>query len=161
MFTIKAGYANDIEIKSPVDEVRRFFADFTNFAELMPGVIDIHTDAKGVAHWKVQAEIPFVGKMLQKFALELAEDSGERIEWLPLRTEAENFLRFSADFFEKAKDTTMVHFSQMVELRRKSARDLHYLAGMAGESIISSEMTKRITEMIRVFIDRAKLKLEG
>lgn len=160
MFTIKAGYANDIEIKSPVEEVRRFFADFSNFAELMPGVEQIYTDASGIAHWKVQAEIPFVGKMLQKFSLELAEDSEERIEWSPLRTEAENFLRFSADFLEKAKGVTLVHFSQMVELRRRSARDLHFLAGMAGESIISSEMTKRVTEMIKVFIDRAKDKLE-
>ena len=126
----------------------------------MPGVEQIYTDASGIAHWKVQAEIPFVGKMLQKFSLELAEDSEERIEWSPLRTEAENFLRFSADFLEKAKGVTLVHFSQMVELRRRSARDLHFLAGMAGESIISSEMTKRVTEMIKVFIDRAKDKLE-
>jgi hypothetical protein len=49
----------------------------------------------------------------------------------------------------------------MVELRRKSARDLHMLAGLAGETIISNEMTKKITEMIRVFINRAKEKLEG
>ena len=54
----------------------------------------------------------------------------------------------------------MVRFSQAVELRRKSARDLHFLAALAGESLISSEMTKRITEMIKIFIDRAKEKLE-
>lgn len=161
MFTIKAGYANDIEIRSPVDQVRSFFADFSNFAELMPGVVNIYKDVKGIVHWKIQAEIPVVGKMLQKFALELAENTDDRIEWSPLRTEAENFLRFSADFIEKAKGTTMVHFSQMVELRRRSARELHFLAGMAGESIISSEMTKRVTEMIRIFIDRAKERLEA
>ena len=32
--------------------------------------------------------------------------------------------------------------------------------GMAGESLISNEMSKRIAEMIKVFIDRAKEKLE-
>jgi len=126
----------------------------------MPGITAIHTDAKGIAHWKIQAEIPLVGPMLQKFAVELAENSEERIEWSPVRIETDNFLRYSADFLEKAKNVTLVHFSQMVELRRKSARDLHYLAGLAGESIISSEMTKRITEMIKVFIDRAKERLE-
>jgi len=160
MFTVKAGYSSDIELKTSVEKARAFFLDVTNFAELMPGVMQIHTDAKGVAHWKVQAEIPFVGQMLQKFALELAEDSEDRIEWSPVRTEAENLLRYSADFLEKAKDVTLVHFSQVVELRRKSARDLHYLAGLAGESLISTEMTKRITEMIRVFIDKAKERLE-
>jgi|SRR5436190_181489 len=160
MFTIKAGYTDDIEVRSSVDRVRDFFADITNFAELMPGIQAIHTDAKGVAHWKIQAEIPFVGPMLQNFAVELAENSPERIEWSPIGTEAQNFLRYSAEFIEKAKDLTLVHFSQMVELRRKSGRELHYLAGLAGETLISNEMTKRIAEMIKVFIDRAKERLE-
>ncbi len=160
MFTVKAGYTGDIELKTSVDRVRDFFADINNFADLMPGIRQIHTDAKGVAHWKIQAEIPFVGQMLQKFAVELAEETEDRVEWLPLRVETENFLRYSAEFVEKAKNVTLVQFSQMVELRRKSARDLHYLAGLAGESLISSEMTKRITEMIKIFIDRAKERLE-
>ncbi len=160
MFTIKAGYSNDIEIRSNIERVREFFLDITNFAELMPGVIQVHTDAKGVAHWKVQTEIPLVGQILQSFRLELAESSADRVEWLPMRAEAQNFLRYSADFLEKAKNVTLVHFSQMVELRRKSARELHTLAGLAGESIISKEMTKRVTEMIRVFIEKAKNQLE-
>lgn len=160
MFTIKAGYSNDIEIRSGIEQVREFFLDITNFAELMPGVVNIHTDARGVAHWKVQTEIPVVGRILQNFTLELAEDSADRVEWLPLRSEAQNFLRYSADFLEKAKNVTLVHFSQMVELRRKSARDLHMLAGLAGEAIISREITKRVTEMIRVFIEKAKTQLE-
>jgi len=160
MFTIRAGYSNDIEIRSGIEQVREFFLDITNFAELMPGVVNVHTDARGVAHWKVQTEIPVVGQILQNFTLELAEDSDDRVEWLPLRSEAQNFLRYSADFLEKAKNVTLVHFSQMVELRRRSARDLHMLAGLAGEAIISKEMTKRITEMIRVFIEKAKDRLE-
>jgi len=160
MFTVKAGYSNDIEIASSIDKVREFFSDITNFADLMPGVEQIHIDAKGVAHWKVNAEIPFVGAMLQKFQLEQAEATDDRIEWSPLRTETDNLLRYSADFLEKARDVTMVHFSQVVELRRKSARDLHYLASFAGEALISSEMTKRISEMIKVFIEKAKERLE-
>jgi len=160
MFTIKAGYSNDIELKSSIERVREFFADATNFVDLMPGVLQIHIDASGVAHWRVETVIPVVGAIRQKFALELAENSEDRVEWTPLRTEAENFLRYSADFLEKAKNVTLVHFSQMVELRRRSARDLHMLAGLAGETIISNEMTKRITEMIRVFVERAKERLE-
>ena len=160
MFTVKAGYTDDIEVRSSIDKVREFFADITNFAEMMPGVMQVHTDANGIAHWRIQAEIPFVGQMLQKFAVELAENTAERIEWSPIQVETENFLRYSAEFLEKAKNVTMVHFSQMVELRRNSGRDLHYLAGLAGESLISSEMTKSITEMIRVFIEKAKERLE-
>ena len=160
MFTVKAGYSDNVEVKTDIERVRDFFADVRNFVDLMPGITSIHTDAKGVAHWKIQADIPLVGQMMQKFAVELSERSEERIEWFPVRAESQNFLRFSADFFEKAKNVTLVHFSQMVELRRKSARDLHMLAGLAGETLISNEMTKKIQEMIRVFILRAKEKLE-
>lgn len=160
MFTVKAGYSDNIEVQTSVEKVREFFADITNFVDLMPGIASIHTDAKGVAHWKIQAEIPLVGQMMQKFAVELSENSEERIEWFPVAVETQNFLRFSAEFLEKAKNVTLVHFSQMVELRRKSARELHYLAGLAGESLISTEMTKKVREMIKVFIQRAKEKLE-
>ena len=160
MFTIKAGYSDDIVVQSSADQVREFFSDLRNFVDLMPGIQTIHTDAKGVTHWKIEADIPLVGTILQKFELELAENSEERVEWFPVARETQNFLRFSADFFEKAKNQTMVHFSQMVELRRKSARERHMLAGLAGEGMISNEMTKKVTEMIKVFIQRAKERLE-
>ncbi|HKP69654.1 MAG TPA: hypothetical protein VJV05_10260 [Pyrinomonadaceae bacterium] len=160
MFTIKAGYSDNFEVETSVEKVREFFSDIRNFADLMPGIASIHTDAKGVAHWKIEANIPLVGQIMQKFAVQLTEDSRERIEWFPVALENQNFLRFSVEILEKAKNATQIHFSQMVELRRKSARELHYLAGLAGESLISSEMTKRVTEMIKVFIQRAKEKME-
>jgi carbon monoxide dehydrogenase subunit G len=160
MFTVRAGYSDQIEFRTSADRVREFFLDISNFADLMPGILSIHTDAKGVAHWKIQAEIPFVGQMMQKFMVELTENSEDRVEWFPVQVETQNFLRFSADFLQKARDVTVVHFTQMVELRRRSARELHMLAGLAGESLISSEMTKRVTEMIKIFIQRAKEKLE-
>ena len=160
MFTVRAGYSDQIEVKTSAERVREFFADIRNFVDLMPGIQSIHTDAKGIAHWKIEADIPVVGTMMQKFAVELAEDSEVRIEWFPVPSESQNFLRFSAEFLEKAKNVTLVHFSQMVELRRKSARDLHMLAALAGESIISKEMSNKITDMIKTFIRRAKDRLE-
>lgn len=160
MFTIRAGYSDNFEVQTSVDKVREFFSDIRNFADLMPGIASIHTDAKGVAHWKIEANIPLVGQIMQKFAVQLTEDSRERIEWFPVVLETQNFLRFSVEILEKAKNATQIHFSQMVELRRTSARELHYLAGLAGENLISSELTKRVTEMIKVFIQRAKEKME-
>lgn len=160
MFTVRAGFTDKVEVETGIERVREFFSDIKNFVDLMPGITSIHTDAKGVAHWKIQAEIPLVGQMMQKFAVELSEDSEERIEWFPLAAETQNFLRYSADFLSKARDVTVIQFSQMVELRRRSARELHMLAGLAGESLISSELSKKVQEMIRVFIQRAKERLE-
>jgi len=160
MFTVRAGYTDKVEVQTSVDKVREFFLDIKNFVDLMPGIASIHTDAKGVAHWKIQADIPLVGQIVQRFEVILAEATDERVEWFPLREESQNFLRYSADFLSKARDVTVIQFSQMVELRRKSARELHMLAGLAGESLISSELSKKVQEMIRVFVQRAKDRLE-
>ena len=161
MFTIRANYSHKIEVKTSVENVREFFVDIKNFVELMPSVESIHRDAKGISHWTIRAEIPFAGSMIQKFAVELSENSTERIEWMPVAGESKNLLRYAAEFIEKGKNLTLVQFSQAVELRRNSARELHLLAGLAGESIISNEMTKKIAEMLTLFIKRARERLES
>ena len=72
MFTVKAGYSDNIEVQTNIERVREFFSDIRNIADLMPGIASIHTDAKGVAHWKIQADIPVVGHMMQNFAVALS-----------------------------------------------------------------------------------------
>lgn len=160
MFTIRANYSDTVEVKTSLDAVRDFFADLKNFVDLMPGVESIHIDANGIAHWTIRAEIPLIGSMMQKFAMEKTEDEQEIIEWSPVAGEAKNLLRFAAEFLEKGKNLTLVRFTQFVELRRNSARELHFLAGLAGEAIISSEMKKSIAGMIKTFVQKAKDKLE-
>ena len=160
MFTIRANYSDTVEVRTSLDAAREFFADIRNFIELMPGIESIHTDSRGVTHWKIYAEVPLVGKFSEKFVVQLAENSEERIEWSPVAGETRNLLRYAAEFLEKGANLTLVHFSQIVEMRRKSARELHLLAGVAGEAIISREMSKRIAEMIKIFVQKAKNKLE-
>jgi carbon monoxide dehydrogenase subunit G len=161
MFTIRAAYSDKFEVKTNLQKVTEFFTDIKNFVELMPGIDSIHTDGKGLTHWRIRAEIPVIGEMKQSFTVELAEKNEDRIEWSPARGERENLLRYAAEFVEKNANLTLVQFSQTVEMRRKSARDLHFLAGLAGESIISGEMSKRVTEMIKTFVQKARERLEN
>lgn len=161
MFTIRANYHDTVEVKTSLEKVRQFFTDIRNFVEMMPSVEAIHTDANGIAHWKIRADVPMVGSFTQKFAVQLIENHEDRIEWLPALGETQNLLRYGAEFMEKAKDLTLVRFSQNIEMRRKTARDLHLLAGLAGESVISNEMTKSLAEMMKTFVRKAKAKLEN
>lgn len=160
MFTIRAAYSDKVEVKTSLRKVIEFFGDIKNFVELMPGVESIHTDGKNLTHWKIRADIPIIGSIKQNFTVELAEKNDDRIEWSPAAGEKENFLRYSVDFAAKDKNLTHLQISQTVELRRQSARDLHLLAGLAGESIISKEMSKRVAEMIKDFVRKAREKLE-
>ncbi len=161
MFTIRAAYSDQVEIKTGLQRANEFFTDIKNFVELMPGIESIHTDGKGVTHWKIRAEIPVIGEMRQSFTVALSEKNEDRIEWSPIKGERENLLRYAVDFAEKDANLTLVQFSQTVEMRRNSARELHLLAGLAGESIISGEMSKRVAEMIKTFVRRARERLEA
>jgi carbon monoxide dehydrogenase subunit G len=156
MFTVKAAFNDQFEFAANLEKIRDFFADIANFAELMPGVKRAYTDAKGIAQLTIEADIPVVGTMTQNFSVELTDNANDRIEWTPARTETQNFLRYSADFLENPGGSTLVQFSQAVELRRERPRDLHFLASLAGESLISSEMNKRFAEMVSTFIERAR-----
>jgi carbon monoxide dehydrogenase subunit G len=161
MFKIKAEYGEKIEVKTSLEKVREFFADTRNFVELMPNVEGIKTDANGVAKWTIRAEIPLLGAMTETFNVEMTENNQERIEYSPARTETKNYLRYAADFMEKSATETLIQIKQTVELRREKARDLHFLAGLAGEKVISGQMQQRVAEMIKTFLKKARTKLEG
>lgn len=159
MFTIKATYSDTVEIDADAEAVRSFFKDMKNYVDLMPGVEGIHFDADGIAHWKIRASIPVVGDLTERFSVLKTEDTDELIEWTPVPDRTGNFLRFSGEF-EDLGGSTRMRFTQSVELRREAARNLHPLAGVAGESAISRGMSRHIAEMIKTFISKAKERLE-
>lgn len=160
MFRIKAEYSAQVEVKTTLDRAREFFSELRNFVELMPGIEAITKEANGISRWLVRAEVPKLGPMRAAFAVELTEDLPLRIEWSPAQTESKNYLRYAAVFEERGA-AVLVRIVQRVEMRRKSAKELHLLAGLIGENRISAEMDKRVAEMIRTFVERARTKLES
>jgi carbon monoxide dehydrogenase subunit G len=160
MFKVKAEYSEQFDVRADLSSVRDFFASTKNFVEMMPNLESIITDSNGVALWKIRADLPLIGSMAETFAVELTENSNEKIEWAPAANETKNFLRYAADFLEKGSKTTFVQITQAVELRRNKAADLHFLAGFAGEAVISQEMQKQVSAMIKTFLQKARIKLE-
>jgi carbon monoxide dehydrogenase subunit G len=160
MFIIRADYKESLEIRSPGARIREFIGDIRNFVEIMPNVESIRTDRSGVTRWTIRAEIPVVGTMRQSFAVELTENSFERVEWSPARGENQNLLRYSADLFEKTSSITLVQISQIVELRRTRAKELHPLAALSNAAAISKGMQTEVSQMIKKFLQKSKEKLE-
>ncbi|HVF56943.1 MAG TPA: SRPBCC family protein [Pyrinomonadaceae bacterium] len=159
MFLVKAAYNEQMDLKTSLERARTFFADLRNFVELMPGVEKITSEAGGVVRWLIRADVPVLGSMRQAFAVAKSADGPDRIEWSPVADERKNLLRYTA-FFEERDGMTRVRIEQRVELRRQSARELHLLAGLAGENRLSAEMQKGVTEMMRTFLQRARARLE-
>jgi hypothetical protein len=160
MFRIKASYTEQLELRTTIERAREFFSEFRNFVDLMPGIESIRKEAGGIMRWMVRAEVPVIGAVHASFAVEKTEDRPERLEWSPARSEAKNYLRYAAAFEERGHKV-LVRIAQHVELRRSHSRDLHTLAGLIGEGAISLEMQKRVSEMIKTFLERAQAKLEA
>ncbi|HEY0367239.1 MAG TPA: hypothetical protein VGC73_12275 [Pyrinomonadaceae bacterium] len=160
MFRIKASYADQMELRTTVERAREFFGELRNFADLMPGIEGIRKEAGGIMRWMVRAEVPIIGAVQAAFAVEKTEDTPERLEWSPAPSEMKNYLRYAA-VFEERGHKVLIKIVQHVELRRKHAKDLHRLAILVGEGRISAEMQKRVREMIKTFLERARVKLEA
>lgn len=161
MFTIKSNYDEKISIKNTLENVRAFFAESRHFVELMIGVESIIALSDTLNRWTIRVDFPIIGAIKQEFLVEKTEDSEELLEWTPAQSEKQNFLRYSADFQPFSENETIVRLRQMVELRREKASQLHFLAGMAGESAISKEMGSHIGKMLDNFMQTAKTRLES
>ncbi|MCA1593138.1 MAG: SRPBCC family protein [Acidobacteria bacterium] len=159
MFLVSAAYKEQLDLKTSVARAREFFNDFRNFVELMPGVERITSEAGGVVRWLIRAEVPVIGSIRQAFAVAQSLNSPARIEWSPVEGERKNLLRYTATFEERGK-LTRVRIEERVELRRQNPKELHRLAGLAGESRLSAEMQRGVAEMMRTFLQRARARLE-
>jgi carbon monoxide dehydrogenase subunit G len=161
VFRIKAEYSEQLELKTSIERARKFFGELRHFTELMPGVESIRKEASGIIRWTVRADVPLLGAMRADFAVEQTDDGPLRIEWSPAAIEKQNYLRYAASFVQRGADSTLVRIAQRVEMRRQRATDLHLLAGLAGEGRISAEMQKRVAEMVKTFLARARVRLES
>ncbi len=159
MFQVRAAFSEQVEWRTTAEAARAFFDDLRNFVELMPGVERITAEAGGIARWLIRAEVPVVGAIRQAFAVSKTLDEPARIEWSPAAGESKNFLRYTATFEERGQ-TTRIRIEQRVELRRNNARELHTLAGLAGEGRLSAALQKGVAEMLHSFLQRARTRLE-
>ena len=159
MFQVRAAFSEQVEWRTSAEAAREFFSDLKNFVELMPGVERITAEAGGIARWLIRAEVPVVGAIRQAFAVSKTLDEPARIEWAPAAGESKNFLRYTATFEERGQ-TTRIRIEQRVELRRNNARELHTLAGLAGEGRLSAALQKGVAEMLHSFLQRARARLE-
>lgn len=159
MFHVRAVFSEQFDVGTTAERARTFFNDLRNFVELVPGVERITSEAGGVMRWLIRVEIPVIGAVRHAFPVEQSVDAPARIEWSPAPGEKKNFLRYTAAFDEH-EGKTRVRIEQRVELRRQAARELHPLAPLVGESRLSAEVQKRLTEMMRAFVERARARLE-
>ncbi len=160
MFTIKADYSEQVELRAGASRAREFFAELRNFVELMPGIESIRNGAGGVKIWTVSADVPMLGSMRAAFPLARTEDAASLIEWSPAPGEKSNLLRYSIEFEERVA-RTLVRITLRVEMRREQAKELHLLAGLVGAGRISAEMQRYVTMMLKTFLQRARARLES
>ena len=103
MFRIKASYADQMELRTTIEKAREFFGELRNFADLMPGIEGIRKEAGGIMRWAVRAEVPVIGAVHATFTVEKTEDTPDRLEWSPARSEMKNYLRYAAAFEERGQ----------------------------------------------------------
>jgi carbon monoxide dehydrogenase subunit G len=160
MFTIRAAYSDRVEIKTGLRRANEFFTDIKNFVELMPGVESIHTDGKAATHWKIRARDSFYRRNAAEF-YGRAFGKKRRAYRMVARRRREtksSALRggFRRKECESDRRAVFANGRDAAQFRQRFA----LARGTGGESIISGEMSKRVAEMIKTFVRRARERLE-
>jgi len=159
MFRVRSSFKGKIKVKAPLQSVRNFFSNLTNFTDMLGGVENIRRETGGIARWTIATETP-VGHVRFTFPVRETSPHADMIEWSPAPNEHENFLRYTLRFEAHAGET-VIDVSHHVELRRKRAWDLHPGVGLMGEARLSNALQRRINEAIENFLDRVKERLEA
>jgi len=158
MFRVKSSFKTQLEIQAPVNRVRDFFRNLSNFTDLLGGVDSIRRETGGIARWTIATDTP-VGRVRLSLPVRETSPRADMIEWSPAINENQNLLRYQIKF-EEQNGGTLVRVSQQVELRRNRAWDLHPGVGLMGEARLSAALERRINEAIEGFLGRVKEKLE-
>ena len=159
MFIVKSNVTEKYEFRTSIINAQNFFSNGNNYVELMPNLDSIHTDVRGITRWNISVEVPLIGSWKMPFAVDFLT-SDDIIEWYPSGIEKQNFLRCVTQLVEKENELVQVQITHNIELRRQQAAELHLLASLAGERMISQEMQSEVTKMLKIFMLKAKEKLE-
>src|SRR6266849_5993875 len=86
MFRVKSSFKAKLEIKAPLNQVRKFFADLHNFTDFLGGVESIRREPGGVARWTIATETP-VGLVRMSLPVRQTSPHANVIEWSPAMSE--------------------------------------------------------------------------
>jgi hypothetical protein len=106
MFRIKASYSEQLELRTTIEKAREFFGELRNFADLMPASKGYVKRPAASCVGAVRAEVPVIGAVRATFTVEKTEDSPDRLEWSPARSEMKNYLRYAAAFEERGQQSS-------------------------------------------------------
>src|ERR1700738_2150741 len=104
MFRVKSSFKTQIEVKAPVDKVREFFKELSNFTDLLGGVESIRRESGGVVRWTIATDTP-VGRVRLSLPVRETSPHADVIEWSPASGEDQNLLRYSLKFDEQQRST--------------------------------------------------------
>ncbi len=102
MFRVKSSFKTQLEIQAPVNRVRDFFRNLSNFTDLLGGVDSIRRETGGIARWTIATDTP-VGRVRLSLPVRETSPRADMIEWSPAINENQNLLRYQIKFEEQSR----------------------------------------------------------
>ena len=99
MFRVRSSFKGKIQVRAPLQAVRNFFSNLTNFTDMLGGVESVRRETGGIARWTIATETPVGHVRFFSGARDFAH--ADMIEWSPAPNERENLLRYTLKFEEQ------------------------------------------------------------
>lgn len=123
----------------------------TVFERYMPGVKAVTDKGDDCYEWQYRIEMPFAEAL--ELAILTKRGQGENcVEFCAANAEAENQMRCSLGFKETDAARTDVELKLSIGVRRKSGSEIHPLAMLFGEGMMSYQMRLKMESIATDFL---------
>jgi uncharacterized membrane protein len=150
-FTISAEVENKTTINLSQKIVHDYFEDLTIYPKFFPDMVSVTDKGNNQSEWTYRVDYPLAEAWNAVFE-QFKKGTSENLLFESNSTD-QNYLKCNASFTSVSSNRTLVDIYIKVVLTREKASDIHFLAGVLGEKLISEKMKSKLDDDLQTFID--------
>jgi hypothetical protein len=159
LFTVDASASASYSVSVPREALRSYLDDIGLFSRNMPGVVGVTLIDANRYLYRTERTVPLSPSLKTDFEVR-KETHGDSLT-IYRSTDENSFNYMACSVLIRPRDAghTSIDIQLRVRLTRENASEIHWLAPLLGESLISRQMSIDLEEMLHDFIERSNEEL--
>ncbi len=159
LFTVDASASVTYEVAIPRQELGTYLDDIGLFARNMPGVVAVEPIGTQRYLYRTERSIPLSTPMRTDFEVCRATEGDSLTIYRSTNDQSSNYMECRVLIRPEGASQTSIGIHLRVRLIREHASDIHWLAPLLGETLISRQMSLDLEDMLHEFVNRSTQEL--
>jgi uncharacterized membrane protein len=154
IFTVSAEVEKSSVVNLPKEKVKEFISDLSIYPKYFPDIVSVKHLNDSESEWTYMVDAPLASPFYLTFIL-VEKNTSPDTMILVSKDSIPDFLLCKTNFVSTGDNRTSVKIDFRITMTREKASDIHFLAGILGESFISDRMHDKLEDDLEIFIEKA------